>query len=80
MTLQQFAQLDKLQQQEAVKTAAVKLGEKLQPDFKYELYQLDDFYVEFKIEQPEGGELVGLQTFETFDQLEPYLEVMNIKT
>ena len=80
MTLQQFLALDKARQEEIVQNEGVKLAERIQPDFKYELYQLTNFYVELKIEQLAEGAVSGLQTFESLDELEPYLQIMNIKT
>ena len=80
MTLQQFVQLDKPGQQQALLKDGVKLAERIQPDFKYELYQLDDFYIEVKIQIPEDGGFVGLQTFEKPEQIEPYLQLMKSKT
>jgi len=80
MTLQQFLALDKARQEEIVQNEGVKLAERIQPDFKYELYQLTNFYVELKIEQSAEGAVSGLQTFESLDELEPYLQIMNIKT
>jgi hypothetical protein len=80
MTLQQFTGLDKQGQQQTLSTQGTKLGEKDQPDFKYELYQLGDFYVELKISKEEDSQIVGLQTFENASQLEPYFQLMNLKT
>jgi gamma-glutamylcyclotransferase (GGCT)/AIG2-like uncharacterized protein YtfP len=80
MTLQQFLQLDKAGQEEIVQKEGVKLAERIQPDFKYELYQLTNFYVELKIEQSAEVAVSGLQTFESLDELEPYFQIMNIKT
>jgi hypothetical protein len=80
MTLQEFIGLDKQQQQQAWREKGVKLAERVQPDFRYELYQVDDFYVEVKIQIPGEDGFVGLQTFETTEQLEPYFQLMKTKT
>ena len=80
MTLQHFLELDKSEQEQLLQKEGSKVAERIQSDFKYELYQLSDFYVEIKIEQSSEGAVCGLQTFQSLDELEPYLQIMNIKS
>jgi hypothetical protein len=80
MTVEQFLELDKSQQEQLLQKEGSKLAERTQPDFRYELYQLSDFYVEIKIEQSAEPAVSGLQTFKSLDELEPYLQIMNIRS
>jgi hypothetical protein len=79
MTAQEFAQKESDEQQQTIARHGVKLGERVQPDFKYELYQVANFYIELKMDAL-SNDVVGFQTFDTVDELEPYLQLMNIKT
>ena len=68
MTTHEFKELGKSEQQQLLQQEGVKLGEKIQSDFNYQFYQLGNFYVELKIQQHDSEELVGLQTFDSFNE------------
>lgn len=76
MTEKQFRNLDEMEQQEAIWNAT-QIGTYKDETFLYTCYQIDDFYVE-KRRHIELDVLRGLRSFKNPDQLNPYLDQMNI--
>ena len=76
MTLYQFNLLDEMEQMEAI-WEAVKLVERSDDTFHYNLYQIDDFYVEEKIHIAYDARH-AFRSFKTTELLKPYLDQMNI--
>jgi hypothetical protein len=76
MTLCQFNLLNEQEQIEAIWYKNVKLAEREDEDFFYNLYQIDNFYIKEKFIKPDKMRIV-FRTFATTTLLEPYLK--NIK-
>lgn len=77
MTLYQFNMLDEAEQMEAIWKHAVTLAFREDEINKYELLQIDDFYIELE-HHKEYNVLRGLRTFKTTTLLEPYLGQIEI--
>ena len=77
MTLYQFNSLDEMEQIEAIWKHGAHLVNREDEEYKYELIQIDDFYIELK-HHKEHDVLKGLRTFKTTTLLEPYLGKINI--
>ena len=76
MTLYQFNMLDEMEQMEAI-WDAVKLGERKDDTYHYNLYQIDAFYVEEKIHIAHNVRQ-GFKSFKTMDLLGPYLDMIEM--
>lgn len=77
MTLYQFNLLDEAEQMEAIWESAVNLAKCEDDIYRYELLQIDGFYVELK-HHKEYDVFQGLRTFSTTTLLEPYLGQIEI--
>jgi len=78
MTLYQFNAMDEMEQMEAIWDSAVKLAERKDDTFHYNLYQIDKFYVEEQI-HIELNVRRGFKSFITTELLQPYLEDINYR-
>lgn len=77
MTLYQFLQLDEAEQAEAIWEAAF-IADREDKEHKILLYQIDGFYVEVYYHK-EHNAVRRYRPFSSTDQLEPYLEKIQIK-
>lgn len=77
MTLYQFSALDEAEQMEAIWEHAIHLANREDDIHRYELLQIDGFYIELK-HHKEYDVLQGLRTFKTTTLLEPYLDQIEI--
>ena len=77
MTLYQFNLLDEAEQIEAIWYKSVKLSEREDEEFFYNLYQIDSFYIEEKFIKPDKLR-IAFKTFATTTLLEPYLDKIKI--
>ncbi len=77
MTLYQFNSLDEMEQMEAIWEHSIHIGYREDDIYKYELLQIDDFYIELK-HHKEYDVLHGLRTFRTTELIEPYLGSIDI--
>ncbi len=76
MTLRQFNKLDEIEQAEAIWEKGVFLSERTAGGYRYCLYQIDSFYVEFHY-HIELNMLKRARVFANPDHLEPYLDQMS---
>ncbi|HWI90374.1 MAG TPA: hypothetical protein VNT20_03825 [Flavisolibacter sp.] len=74
MTLQDFKQLDGMDQLEIFWSGEF-VGELSDGEFRMICHQVNDFYIEFKIL---GGHYLNMRTFKDPNQLEPYLDQIDI--
>jgi hypothetical protein len=74
MTLQQFVELDGMEQLEAFWSGNF-VGELNDGEFRMVCHQVNDFYIEFKIL---GGHYLDMKIFKNPDHLEPYLGQIDI--
>ena len=80
MTLQEFLKLDIIEQSDAVFELAVNVDERWDGIFKYNLYQLNSFYIEKKYEISSGS-MIGLSAFESSSSiLDLYTNHISLKT
>ena len=79
MKLYQFKLLDISEQNTILQTHGIYLGERIDGQYKFKPYQIDDFYVEEMWHVP-FNERRAITTFVTVDKLQPYLEVIDIST
>jgi hypothetical protein len=77
MKLYQFKFLDEVEQLEAIKLQGVYLAERREENYTFKLFQIDDFYVEEKWHTA-FNERRALNPFVSVQQLQPYLEVMDL--
>ena len=77
MNLYQFNCLDEVRQIELLWSAGVLVGSRQEGFYKILLYQIDSFYVEV-FYQYFQGKMVKIKSFTDTDQLEPYLNSINI--
>jgi hypothetical protein len=77
MNMYQFNCLDEVRQIELLWSAGVLIGSRQEGFYKILLYQIDSFYVEV-FYQYFQGKMVKLKSFTDTDQLEPYLDAINI--
>lgn len=79
MTLYQFNMLDEAEQLEAIWDRSTKLAEREDSGYLYILYQIDNFYVEEKI-QKEGNIRHAFKSFASTSAslLQPYLDLIDI--
>lgn len=73
MTLYQYNLLKESEQFEHLWDEGVFLADKIELPFKFALYQIHSFYIELKYHS-ENNVLQGLRTFQSTNQLEPYLD------
>ncbi len=74
MTLQDFVQLDGMEQLEIFWNGEF-VGELCDGEFRMVCHQVNDFYIEFKIL---GGHYLDVRTFRNPDLLAPYLDQIDI--
>lgn len=74
MTLQDFTQLDGMEQLEIFWSGEL-VGELSDGEFRMICHQVNDFYIEFKIL---GGHYLDMRTFKDPNRLEPYLDQIDI--
>ena len=74
MRLQEFAQLDEIEQLEIFWSGEF-VGELRDGEFRMVCHQVNDFYVEYKIL---GGHYMDSRTFKNPDMLQPYLGQIDI--
>jgi len=74
MTLQDFTQLDEMEQLEIFWNGEF-VGELSDGGFRMICHQVNDFYIELKIL---GGHYLDMKTFKDPDLLEPYLDQIDI--
>ena len=77
MTLYQFRALDELEQWQVVWDIEPMLT-RTEAGYRYDLYQVDAFYVEVKYRLPNNR--ISLRCFITTELLAPYLEQIDIST
>ena len=77
MNMYQFNGLDEVKQIEFLWSAGVLVGSRQEGFYKILLYQIDSFYVEV-FYQYFQGKMVKIKSFTDTDQLEPYLNSINI--
>jgi hypothetical protein len=77
MNMYQFNCLDEVRQIELLWGAGVLIGSRQEGFYKILLYQIDSFYVEV-FYQYFQGKMVKLKSFTDTDQLQPYLDAINI--
>ena len=77
MNMYQFNCLDEVRQIELLWSAGVLVGSRQEGFYKILLYQIDSFYVEV-FYQYFQGKMVKVKSFTDTDQLEPYLNAINI--
>ena len=77
MTLYQFNGLDEMEQIEAIWEKGVTIAIREDQEYRYELVQIDGFYVELKRHKFQDV-LIKFRTFNTTTLLEPYLGKINI--
>lgn len=77
MTMYQFNGLDEVRQIELLWSAGVLIGSRQEGFHKILLYQIDAFYVEV-FYQYFQGKMVKIKSFSETDQLDPYLNTINI--
>ena len=73
----QFNCMDEVRQIELLWSAGVLVGSRQEGFYKILLYQIDSFYVEV-FYQYFQGKMVKVVSFNDTDQLEPYLNSINI--
>ena len=73
MTLKQFNKLDEHEQAEVVWDKGVLLADRLSLGFRYLVYQVDSYYVEFRY-NIEYNLITGLGAFDDVTELKPYQE------
>ena len=77
MTLNDYKQLDEIEQTEVLLERGIHLGERTDGAHSIVLYQIEGFYVEvFYHEQ--HNTITRLRSFRSVDQLRPYLEKVDI--
>lgn len=74
MTLQEFVQLDAMEQLEIFWSGEF-VGELSDGEFRMICHQVNDFYIEYKIL---GGHYLDMRTFKDPNQLELYLDQIDI--
>ena len=79
ITLYEFNSFDGLEKIEALGEYGQIVAHYFEDQFKFMLYQINDFYVEIKY-ITEGNIFVDLKTFKTTELLEPYLSQVNIES
>lgn len=79
MTLYQFNLLPEHEQYTTLWDPRVFIADRILPDYKYLLYQLDSFYAEIKYDH-KGNKIESLRTFVNTSQLESYLEAISIQS
>ncbi len=79
MTLNEFRSRSKYVQQLIVKHHGVFLSQRKSTDQDILLFQIDGFYVEVAYER-RSQKATLLQSFDDLDQLEPYLQKINVLT
>lgn len=77
MKLYQFKFLNDAEQAEAIKVRGIYLGERTEENYTFKLFQIDDFYVEEKWHTA-FNERRALTSFVSIQNLQPYLEVMDL--
>ena len=77
ITLYEFNSLEGLEKIEALGEYGELVAHRFEDEFKCMLYQVNNFYVELKY-ITEGNIFVQLNTFNTTQRLEPYLNKINI--
>jgi hypothetical protein len=77
MTLQQFEALASHQQHKRLILQGVCIADRITESTQWLLFQLGDFYVEvaFSLDR---DEIVASRVFEDVEELEPYLEMIDI--
>ncbi|MEO6733533.1 MAG: hypothetical protein ABIN01_20080 [Ferruginibacter sp.] len=78
MTLYFFNQMDEQEQLEAIWAYGVKIGERVDGEFTFELFQIDSFYVE-RSYHTEHKFFRTLRSFTSTIPLDPYIQQFNIK-
>ncbi|MBC7827931.1 MAG: hypothetical protein H7122_09305 [Chitinophagaceae bacterium] len=77
MNMYQFNCLDEVRQIELLWSAGVLVGSRQEGHYKILLYQIEGFYVEV-FYQYFQGKMVKTKSFSDTNQLEPYLDSINI--
>lgn len=77
MTLQHFNTLSENIQHRKLLLNGICLADRITDDSWALLFQIDKFYVEVFFNN-DGDEIIGTRCFEDTDELEPYLEKINL--
>jgi hypothetical protein len=77
MNLDRFNLLDDYEQAKTVQERGVLVAERSYRGFKIILYQVDHFYVEVYHNNYYGA-IQGMRSFESTDQLDPYLQSISL--
>lgn len=77
MTLKYFRRLSETKQFRRLLTKGVCVGERMTADEQVLLFQLDRFYVEVAFSK-NTDEAVSARSFESTDELQPYLEAIDL--
>jgi hypothetical protein len=78
MTLYQFDHLHQVEQEESIEDEGVFLANRCEGEFMFDLYQIDDFYVELFYNIENNKAKVRLRSFIDTEKLTPYLKTMDI--
>ena len=79
LNMYQFNCLDEVRQIELLWSAGVLIGARQEGYYKILLYQINSFYVEVYYQYFQG-KMVKLKSFSDTDELQPYLEAINIRS
>lgn len=77
ITLYEFNSLNELEQIEALGEYGQIVAHRFQEEFKFLLYQINNFYIELKY-ITKGNIFIQLNSFNTTEKLELYLKEINI--
>ena len=77
MKLYQFKFLNEAEQSEAIKARGVYIGERIEENYTFKLFQIDDFYVEEKWHTA-FNERRALTSYVSIQNLQSYLEVVDL--
>ena len=76
MRLEEFRSLNQVDQYIILWEKSILIGQRENATYKYVLYQLDSFYIEFRLTKSNLKEVI--RTFTRDRRLEPYLHDINL--
>jgi hypothetical protein len=77
MRMKDFSVLDQSDQLEHIMIRGVFLADRYTDEFTLILYGLDNFYVELYF-HPQTNEMAWIKSFDNTDELEPYLQEIDL--
>lgn len=78
MTLYQFNHLNEVEQEESVEDIGVFLANRNAGVLMFDLYQIDNFYIEFSYFINRNASKVMLRSFVDTNELHPYLDAIDV--